>query len=327
MGAVIVLATVGASPAQAVDLPSCATVEAGPAGPAGNRLEVSPGDFEQIEIEPVLEGRIRVRVEQYEGHPHAVVCSGGTPTVTSIDEVVVRAPTGEYGYTLTIDVQEAPLAPGATDEGDGSSEIETTVQPSAAPEDFFGDLYLVGGAASDRFQFGAAGGMAVNLNAGEAVADSDLTVSTLPDLVYTYGGPGGDVISASGGAGTGSPSAAEIALRGQTGPDTLTAGLATLIEGGFGDDQLIGSGGFNFLLGGRGGDSIRAGGGRDLIIAGKGRDQVQGEGGADIIYTADRQRDSLDCGQGRDAAGIDRRDQFASCERRIYLKGTPRLFD
>src|SRR3954449_5994026 len=53
-----------------------------------------------------------------------IPCSGGTPTVTNTDHVgVIQSPKAEFG-NVTIDLSEGSFTPGATAEGDGTSEIE-----------------------------------------------------------------------------------------------------------------------------------------------------------------------------------------------------------
>src|SRR3954447_16096998 len=48
-------------------------------------------------------------------------CSGAVPTVTAVDLIRIQATDGAL---VTLDLRGGPLAPGATSEADGSSEIE-----------------------------------------------------------------------------------------------------------------------------------------------------------------------------------------------------------
>ncbi len=67
----------------------------------------------------------------------------------------------------------------------------------------------------------------------------------------------------------------------------------TLVDGGEGDDFLIGSRGPDVLLGGSGDDRLYGGLGRDVLIGGLGHDRLSGEGRGDLliagttIYDAD----------------------------------------
>jgi RTX calcium-binding nonapeptide repeat (4 copies) len=84
-------------------------------------------------------------------------------------------------------------------------------------------------------------------------------------------------------------------LIGTKGNDTLT--------GRGGVDRLIGKGGRDVLIGGGGEDSLRGDGGQDSF------NMVDGEpvkaNGRDRIYARDGQRDSINCGAGRDLAVVD----------------------
>ena len=84
-----------------------------------------------------------------------------------------------------------------------------------------------------------------------------------------------------------------------------------------------GSSGNDFLAGTPGADLIRAGGGADSVYGGAGPDRLNGGGGADrlfggpgndVIVAADRTRDSVNCGAGRDRVVADRGDRLRRCE-------------
>lgn len=59
--------------------------------------------------------------------------------------------------------------------------------------------------------------------------------------------------------------------------------LAAEIDGGNGNDTIVGAGGNDILLGGVGDDSINGSGGRDILIGGAGRDAINGGSGEDIL--------------------------------------------
>jgi hypothetical protein len=68
------------------------------------------------------------------------------------------------------------------------------------------------------------------------------------------------------------------------GPDAVPAGVRALIDGGPGNDVLLGGLGRDRLLGGPDGDTIAGGEGDDLLKGGEGDDGVIGFAGNDRIY-------------------------------------------
>jgi len=78
-----------------------------------------------------------------------------------------------------------------------------------------------------------------------------------------------------------------IEVRGLGGDDNIsvtgTVGVATLIDGGEGNDSIIGGDTGAIILGRGGNDSLLGGAGRDLLIGGMGSDTVKGGGGDDIV--------------------------------------------
>src|SRR4051812_27875268 len=67
--------------------------------------------------------------------------------------------------------------------------------------------------------------------------------------------------------------------------------LPSEIQGGPGDDNLVGGGGNDTILGGAGDDILQGSGGNDLLNGGDGHDQLRGGNGNDL----------LDGGVGEDA--------------------------
>ena len=74
---------------------------------------------------------------------------------------------------------------------------------------------------------------------------------------------------------------------------------ASELDGGAGDDTLIGANDKDVLRGLGGNDSIDGGDGNDTINGGEGNDTVRGQGGDDVIE-GDAGEDSLDGGSGND---------------------------
>ena len=112
---------------------------------------------------------------------------------------------------------------------------------------------------------------------------------------FYFGGNGNDQITGGG---------SNSALRGDSGDDTLVAGLngfsqlldggsgadslvagnfAALLMGGDGNDTITGSGSFDTIDGGNGNNSILGGAGGDVILAGFNNDSLSGEAGFDTI--------------------------------------------
>jgi Ca2+-binding RTX toxin-like protein len=120
-------------------------------------------------------------------------------------------------------------------------------------------------------------------------------------------------------------SSADDLLQGGAAGDRLTGrGGGDAVLGAAGDDCLGGGPGDDFLSGGAGNDNVRGdagsdilsgGPGADVISTGSGSNLVNGGTGADRIVAANRVRETIRCGGGRDRATVDRRDRVKGCER------------
>jgi predicted extracellular nuclease/2',3'-cyclic-nucleotide 2'-phosphodiesterase (5'-nucleotidase family) len=64
---------------------------------------------------------------------------------------------------------------------------------------------------------------------------------------------------------------------------TVSSGVPTVLDGGRGNDNLVGGTNRNLLLGGDGNDSLFGGNARDILIGGRGLDIMNGLGGDDIL--------------------------------------------
>jgi hypothetical protein len=213
--------------------------------------------------------------------PRDVRSCGGQPTVTNIDSIEIGLGRHSREASLVLDLRFGALAPGFTDEGDGSSEIEVQarlgeggafVQATRNP-----DSIAVTRPPAARLP----GPTAVNLNADEPSPDEDLVIGRHA-VVAVYGAGGDDTLSSTGG----------VSFRVGT--------IQVDLDGGQGADSLTG---------GRGTEAFSGGPGRDRIDAGAGRD---------FVFALGRGPDRIDCGRGIDAAFVEgRRHRLHDCEHRF----------
>ena len=161
----------------------------------------------------------------------------GGATVTNTDRIEV---TGDADNELiTLDLAGGTFAPGATDEGDGSSEIEIHVDLGANGGAAYG-IEILGTAGPDRILAGRTGTALepipqVNLNAAGDDHDSDLYTRGLG--LNVLGRDGDDVLSDRGDPGVLTSYAYEMRLSGGEGDDQLTTN-SVFLRGGPGDDTF-----------------------------------------------------------------------------------------
>lgn len=170
----------------------------------------------------------------------------GGATVTTVDTIAVNVVTA--GDDVEIWLAGGPFAPGTTNEGDGSSEIEFTVS-GAAP-----DLVIRGTTGADHFAAAmgpAPAGLAIantadlpafDLNADEATPDIDVTLVT-PGNTYIQLLPGDDTYSGAGIGGAPPISFDVSGVSGGSGDDRIAPGYG----GGLSGSAYVGSGGNDTL--------------------------------------------------------------------------------
>ena len=143
---------------------------------------------------------------------------------------------------------------------------------------------------------------------GALVVDGTLHVvgsNTLSDTVLVT--LSGSNISVQSGGGTAMlfpiGSLADIQIRAGGGNDIIIVApnvmLTMTIDGGAGNDLLVGGNGRSVLIGGSGNDFIYGGDGDDVLLGGDGNDQLFGGGGNDSL-SGGAGVDILDGGAGRD---------------------------
>jgi Ca2+-binding RTX toxin-like protein len=172
---------------------------------------------------------IRIRRSGDDMTLNGSVCTGATVTTTETIEVVGDPAAGE---SLEVSLEGGELAPGRTDEGDGSSEIEIVSQD-------VDELLLRGSSEADAF---VVSGPSVNLNADELAPDEDVTFEAPHPFsqILVHALSGDDRIAFDGG--TSGPSAFGNAF----------------VWGGLGNDTLV-------PASGSGDEQYWAGWGRDVV--------------------------------------------------------------
>ena len=296
-GVLVVIATVAAS-AQART--SCAYV-----GAPSNVLTVSVTGASEAVI--TRRGQ-EITAGEYGDPPEP--CAGATPTVSNTDTIHVLF-SGDNGPVAEVQLANGLLAPGATAEDVGASEIEILVSGEGS------GFRIVGTSGDDRFRWGPAGANpGLNINPADA-GDQDVDVmvlgGTTAALLYAEGGAGDDTI-------TGDPISRDgyVYAYGGPGNDVLTTpagNVGAVLYGGAGNDVITGSASNDVLRGDAGHDRIAGRAGADNITGGTGRDRITGGAGRDLIKVHDSARDTVSCGSGRDQVNTDRRDRVDGCER------------
>lgn len=152
-----------------------------------------------------------------------------------------------------------------------------------------GDDLLDGGFGDDTIDGGA--------------GDDTITANLGADLYK--GGPGIDALSYAQYTAPVRVTIGAGADDGQVGETDNVAGDVERVDGGTGNDTLIGSAGGEQLYGNAGGDAIDGAGGADLLVGGADND---------VITARDGFADLISCGDGTDGAITDQLDAADSCE-------------
>jgi myo-inositol-hexaphosphate 3-phosphohydrolase len=261
----------------------------------------------------------------------------GGATVSNVDTIDVAGAGGDEA--VTIDLAGGALAPGATGESSGTSEIELTLALAAGAD----RLTVLGSASADKLRLGS---MGVGLNGD---SDGDVTTSGMESF-RVAAAAGNDTVTAAGGNGTGTALAAPVSMEGGAGTDTLTGGLAadaliggdgtdtvlytglasvTITLDGLANDGAVGEGdnvgtdvervttgnGNDSITGNAAANLLKAAGGADVLNGGLGKDTLEGGGGNDQLGARDGVADTVRCGAGVDTVTADTVDSVSSeCE-------------
>jgi Ca2+-binding RTX toxin-like protein len=194
----------------------------------------------------------------------------GAPTVHTTDAIRILM-LAEEETDFDVSLEGGPLAPGATPEPDGTSEIEVSVE-QLEPGLSVG---FVGRPEGDSFRYGSRLGVpGVNLNAQDEAEspdiDATLTLDPSVDPRSNAGdwpalsarmGSGDDTVTTSGGPEFDGPFGGAVAINGGAGNDRLVSSSPrfTFIKGATGSDFIQGSGLRNVVFGGGGPDTIITG--------------------------------------------------------------------
>jgi Ca2+-binding RTX toxin-like protein len=269
---------------------------------------------QEVKLTRAPDGTIRVEEKTSPATTYTVVtCSGGTPTVTTTQQVVVTG-TAANNQDLRIDLTGGQFEPGPPPaEATGVSEVEISANlgepvvlppPADPPPADAGDgVIVVGSTGSDVFAIGANG---VNLNGDD---DVDVTIVGADEAVgdrQLLGGDGDDTLTAAGDAVTGAAAEATT-LDGGNGVDMLTGGAkADTLNGGAGVDTMSGGADNDTLNGGAGIDVMNGEAGNDTMSGGPDSDTLNGDVGNDTV-NGDAGIDTLNGGLGDDtlSGGID----------------------
>jgi Ca2+-binding RTX toxin-like protein len=150
----------------------------------------------------------------------------------------------------------------------------------------------------------------LRMSNGQYIVDENLREQSFPigsvSHIFLDGGAGNDTITVASSVGIGvniDGGVGNDLLVGGAGDDIITGdGGADTLVGGAGNDTLIGGGGNDILRGLAGNDYLWGGWGDDTLYGGAGNNQLYGKAGNDLIYSAAGSFDTIFGGLGNDTA-------------------------
>ena len=289
LAAVVVAVAPGPVSAQPKPGITCAYAEAGPPGPAGNRLDIRVKlPEETVALRVAANGRIRVSDDR---RIKRLRCAGGGPTVTNVDRIAYKAPPRAENTNLAVVTPEA-FGPGTTPREQGGDGIEITATGRSIS---FG---AIGTESRDVITAGESEGATLIEFGAEPEGGADATIRAKNITLLAQLNGGDDEFLGDGGALFPSPMLkASVSAYGGEGADRITGGRYT-----------------DYLDGGPGVDELRGSGGPDILSGGPGSDLLDGGNGRDELDAIDRRMDSVVCGPGTDHADLDLIDNDLGCE-------------
>lgn len=150
----------------------------------------------------------------------------------------------------------------------------------------------------------------VTLNGAEVKVNNAAVAASAVTSLDVMGGKGKNTIDLSAVTATTFTTLNSVKINGGAGNDSIIgSGLNDSIQGGGGNDTINGGAGNDSLNGGSGDDVLNGEAGNDVLIGGVGNDSLNGGDGADSL-NGGAGKDSLDGGAGVDllngGAGVDR---------------------
>ncbi len=149
----------------------------------------------------------------------------------------------------------------------------------------------------------------VTLNGTQLTVNNAAVTASSVTSLDVVGGKGKNTIDLSGVTSTAFTSLTTVKIEGGAGNDSIIgSGLNDSILGGGGNDTIKGGSGNDSLNGGTGNDVLNGEAGNDLLVGGAGNDSLNGGAGTDSL-NGGAGNDSLDGGAGVDSlnggAGVD----------------------
>ncbi len=162
-----------------------------------------------------------------------------------------------------------------------------------------------------QFTDASTGGTSGTANWAWDFGDGQRSGEQSPSHTFPSGGTYRISLVATNAAGASTPSVQTVTV---AGPRAALLPPVRRRRGTTGTDTLRGTNGSDELAGLSGNDRLDGGAGDDRLLGGPGRDLLTGGSGRDTIQARDGERDTVDCGPGRDTVTADAVDALTGCE-------------
>lgn len=221
------------------------------------------------------------------GGNDTIIGGGGQDTINGGDgnDVITTTASGSYRYNR--DHSGASIDGGAGDDTIRSSDLNDTITGGDGDDLInggHGSNDLSGGAGDDIIRFGYSGTSTVTGGNGDDYIDGSFLDDRYSDVYNSYGRDSNNIDGGEGNDTILGTRNADI-ISGQSGNDSVLAGG--------GDDIIFGGDGDDILTAGRGSDTIDGGAGDDFIFGALGSDTATGGEGADRFFVSGHERDDM----------------------------------